>query len=82
MTVLSNSILQARLPSGNAAVYELQPQHLNLQHWGVSLNQAAIEHGRQLAHEHEGRWYKPGGWEEITDLRTIALLERSPEAWA
>lgn len=74
---LSNTILQARLPSGNVAVYELQPQHLNI----TSLNQAAIEHGRQLAHEHDGRWYKPGGWEEITDLRTIALLERNPTAW-
>ena len=74
---LSNTILQARLTSGNVAVYELQPQHLNI----TPLNQAAIEHGRQLAHEHEGRWYKPGGWEEITDLRTIALLERTPTAW-
>lgn len=78
---LSNTILQARLPSGNVAVYELQPQHLNPTHSAWSLNQAAIEHGRQLAHEQDGRWYKPGGWEEITDLRTIALLERNPTAW-
>ena len=80
MLVLSNTILQVRLPSGHAAVYELEPQHLNLQHWGATLNQAAIEHGRQLAHQHGLRWYKAGGWDEITDLKTIALLERAPEA--
>ena len=80
MPVLSNTILCARLPSGARAVYEVQPQHMNLQHWGATLNQAAIEHGRQLAHEHDGRWFKPGGWEEIVDIRTIALLERAPDA--
>lgn len=78
--MMSNTILNAVLTSGNRAVYEVQPQHLNLQHWGASLNQLAVEFGRQLAHAHDGRWYKPGGWEEITDLRTIALLERAPQA--
>lgn len=81
MPVLSNSIFLVRLPSGARAVYEVQPQHVNMQHWGFSLNQSAIEHGRQLAHEHAGRWFKPGSWEEIIDLRTIALLERNPNAW-
>jgi len=80
MPYLSDTILNAVLPSGNRAVYALQPQHVNLQHFGQTLNQAAIAHGRQLAHEQGGRWYKPGGWEEITDLRTLALLERAPEA--
>lgn len=81
MPVLSNSILTVRLPSGNRAVYEVQPQHLNPTHHAWTLNQSAMEHGRQLAHEHDGRWFQPGGWQEITDLRTIALLERSPNAW-
>jgi hypothetical protein len=81
MPVLSNSILLARLPSGALAVYEVQPQHLNPTHYAWTLNQSSIDHGRQLAHQHNGRWFKPGGWDEITDLRTIALLERSPNAW-
>ena len=81
MPVLSNSILTVRLPSGNRAVYQVQPQHLNPPHHAWTLNHSALEHGRQLAHEHDGRWFKPGSWEEITDLRTIALLERSPNAW-
>lgn len=81
MPVLSNTILRAVLPSGNRAVYEVQPQHLNPTHYAWSLNQSAIEHGRQLAVEHDGRWFKPGLREEITDHRTIALLERAPNAW-
>lgn len=79
MPVLSNTVLRVVLPSGNAAVYSVQPQHLN-DLPGTTLNQRAIERGEQLAHEHDGRWYKRGGWEEITDLRTIALLERAPSA--
>lgn len=81
MPVLSNTILLVQLPTGNRAVYEVQPQYLNQTHHAWNLNQSAMEHGRQLAHQHEGRWFKPGGWEEITDLRTIALLDRSPKAW-
>ena len=77
---LSSTLLRVTLPSGNAAVYEVQPQHMNLQHWGASLNQSAIEFGRQLAHELDGRWFKPGGWDEITDPRTIELLEQCADA--
>lgn len=81
MPVLSSTILTVRFSTGNLGVYEVQPQHMNLQHWGASLNQTAIEYGRALAHEHNGKWYWPEAWEEITDLRTIALLERPPNAW-
>jgi hypothetical protein len=81
MPVLSNTVLLARLPSGNRAAYEVQPQHLNPTHGQWTLNQSAIECGRQLAVEHNGQWFKPGLREEITDIRTIALLERAPNAW-
>jgi hypothetical protein len=81
MAILSDTILTARLPSGNRAVYSVQPQHLSPTHHAWTLNQSAIEYGRQLAHELNDRWYKSGGWEEITDLRTIALLERASNAW-
>lgn len=79
MLNLSNSNLQVTLPSGNKAVYSVQPQHMN-DIPGVSLAERAMMYGEQLAHEHGGQWFKPGGWQEITDLRTIALLERCPEA--
>ena len=79
MPTLSDSIFNVVLPSGNRAVYSVQPQHLN-DRPGTTLAERARDYGTQLAHEHDGRWYKPGGWTEITDPRTITLLERSPEA--
>ena len=80
MPVLSNSMLLCRLPiAGHKAVYEVQPHHLN-EVPDLDLNTRALRYGKQIAHEHSGRWYKPEGWVEITDIRTIALLERCPEA--
>lgn len=81
MAVISDSTFQVRLPSGNVAVYSVQPQHVNdSDRPGTTLAQRCLWHGTQIAHERAGHWFKPGGWEEITDLSTIALLERAPEA--
>ena len=76
---LSPTLLTYRLPSGNKAVYEVQPQHLPREDIAESY-QWGIDHGRQIAHEKDGCWFKPSGWEEITDLKTVALLERCPDA--
>jgi len=80
MPVLSDSILAVILPSGNRAVYSVQPQHMNPTHHAWTLNQSAIEYGTQLAVQIAGQWYKPGAKILIDDLRTIALLERASEA--
>lgn len=80
MPYLSNTNLLCTLSPSAKAVYTVQPQHLNLQHFGADLNRTAIEYGTQVAHSMDGVWFKPGGWEEITDLKTIALLERCPSA--
>ncbi len=80
MPTISNTLLLVTLPSGNRALYSVQPQHMNLQHWGATLNQSAIEYGEQIAVELSGKWYKHGGKVEITDHRTIAIIERAPEA--
>ena len=71
---MTNSLLQVVLPSGNRAVYEVQPQHLN-EVIGLTLAERARCYGTQLAHELDGRWYKAGGWEEVTDPRLLKLLE-------
>lgn len=77
--VLSDSTFLVHTDHGRI-VYSVQPQHLN-DRPGSTLRDRAMSYGRQLAHATpDGRWYKPGGWEEITDLRTIALLERAPKA--
>lgn len=80
MPVLSDSTFAVIFPeTGNRAVYSVQPQHLN-DRPGTTLSERARFYGEQLAHECNGRWYKPGEWVEITDPRTIALLERVPQA--
>jgi len=80
MSIISNIFLIVTLPSGNRALYSVQPQHMNPRHWGATLHQSAIEYGEQIAVENGGQWYKPGLREPITDHRAIALIERSPEA--
>jgi len=73
----ANGTVKVILPiTGEMAVYDVQPQHMNLQHFGGSLAEAARNYGRQMAHARDGKWYRRGSWEEITDLRTLALLEK------
>ena len=40
---LSNTCVKATLPSGNHAVYEVQPQHLNLQHFDAKAAPLALQ---------------------------------------
>lgn len=79
MSVISDSLFIVRLPSGNRALYAIQPHRL-IDYPGSTLNQRAIDYGEQIAHELNGKWFKPGGWIEITDIKTLALIERNPEA--
>ena len=75
---LSNTIFLVVLPSGNRAVYDVQPQHIN----GPEnmLAERARDYGTQLAVEIAGQWYKPGAHTLIDDPRTIALLNRTRKA--
>jgi len=79
MSVISDSTFSVVLPSGNRAVYAVQPQHLN-DRPGTTLAERARDYGTQLAVEIAGQWYKPGAKILIDDPRTIALLNRVPEA--
>lgn len=71
---MSSVFMTVRLVSGNLAVYEVQPQHVprpdipQSKHW-------PREYGRQIAHELNGKWYRPGGWVEINDPKAVELLE-------
>lgn len=91
---LSNTCVKATLHSGNHAVYEVQPQHMNLQHFDVqagpkaskaplTLNQIAISYGRLIAVKNGQDWYdkrstRPAWSCRITDRATIAALEACP----
>lgn len=70
---MSTQVIAIRLSTGNKAVYEVMPQHVPRE--GVlESRQWPQNYGVQLAHELNGKWYKPGGWKEITDQETIDLL--------
>lgn len=60
-------------------VYSVQPHQL-IDRPGSTLRERAMDYGTQLAVFNQGQWYKPGMREAITDRRTIALLERVPNA--
>ena len=77
MPVISDSLFIVRLPSKNLALYSVQPQHVPRDDIPASADWPRM-FGTQIAHELRGQWFKPGGWVEITDARTLALIERCP----
>lgn len=76
--VLSDSTFLVTTDHGRI-VYSVQPHQL-IDRPGSTLRERAMDHGTQLAVFNQGQWYKPGMREQITDKRTIALLERVPNA--
>ena len=75
---LSNTLFLVRLPSGNNAVYSVQPQHINGPE--NDLNNRAMLYGVQVAVcFDDGVWYQ--NRQAINDKRTIQLLESSQKAW-
>ena len=80
MPTLSDTRLLVTLPTGHRAVYLVPPQHLTPRASNTTQNEQAWMYGKQVAVENGGRWYRPGLREEITDPKTVALLERAPAA--
>ena len=80
--ILSDSLFLVHTDFGSI-VYLMPPQHLN-DRPGTTLQSRCIEYGKQLAVLNNGQWqqwYQPGRkWRALTDARTIALLERVPDA--
>lgn len=96
MAILSDSTFIVTQADGNRAVYSLQPQHLNdipgttlaervLKHGralAVEIDGRWHKQFRRLdtAPDSLNHWTPTPCTEEITDPRTIALIERCPEA--
>jgi len=80
MPLLSYTAMLVILPSGARAVYLVPPPHLNPTASNVTQNENAYMYGLQVAVEHNGAWFRSGLREEITDLKTLALIERAPQA--
>jgi hypothetical protein len=62
----SNVLVRVTLSSGNQAIYDCQPQHVPRADNPASL-ELPVLYGVQIAHESQGQWFYPGGWDEITD---------------
>jgi hypothetical protein len=73
--IIGESLFNVVLPSGNRAVYSVQPQHIPRDDIPESFNWPIL-YGKQIAVEFDGTWHD--GKNQITDLKTIALLERVP----
>lgn len=63
------------VPQANAwpAVYSVQPQHLPRADNPQSLQWPA-QFGQMVAHFHQGQWFKPGGWVQITNPQVLEAL--------
>lgn len=79
MPLLSNVILRVEQPNGEMMIVEVEPQHVNIPP-GSSLKQQALERGRVLAYEKDNKWYRASNNELIDDKRTLALIDRCPDA--
>lgn len=76
MPVISDTLLTVTFPNGRRAVFSVQPQHVPRDDIPESYAWPS-QYGRQVAIEGPGGdWYSSPG-EKITDLRTIALIERA-----
>lgn len=77
---LSYAHFMVTLPSGNPAVYLVQPQHLPRED-AEHTKEWPIMYGEQIAVKflNEDKWVSSKDRKEITDLKLIALLERCPK---
>ena len=73
MHTLTNSLVRVVLNSGNIAIYRVQPQHLPRENIPQS-REWPLMYGEQIAHQLGDKWFHVGGWNEITDKKTLTLL--------
>lgn len=61
------------LPSGNPAVYDILPRHVPTPDDPQSYLYP-MRYGTQIAHEKDGLWFNPGGWNPVQDSRAVTNL--------
>lgn len=62
----NNVLVRVMLSSGNQAIYDCQPQHVPREGEQQTL-ELPLLYGTQVAHESQGQWFYPDGWDEIQD---------------
>ena len=68
MNTLNKVLIRVTLNSGNQAIYDVSPQHVPRGDIPQS-KEWPVMYGTQVAHESQGLWFYPDGWEEITDKK-------------
>jgi hypothetical protein len=75
----TSSLVLVTLPSGNQAIYDVQTHNLPRADKPESFRWP-IDHGTQIAHEKDGRWYATGGWSKLESVAVIAIRASFPDA--
>lgn len=71
-------LIAAPQRNGWPAVYSVQPQHMPRADIQDSIEWPG-KYGFIIAHFHHGKWFKPGGWVEITNQKVLDALNSVPE---
>jgi hypothetical protein len=71
---MSETIVRVVLPSGNHALYSVQPQHLPRESVQQSYQWPSM-YGQQLAVRINGDWFKPGLREKMLDQDACNSIE-------
>lgn len=72
------ALIAAPQRNGWPAVYSVQSRHMPRADIQDSIEWPG-KHGLIIAHFHHGKWFKPGGWVEITNQKVIQALNSVPE---
>jgi hypothetical protein len=73
MQTSNKVMIRVTLNSGNQAIYDCQPQHVPTVDIPDSI-QWPVMYGKQVAHESQGLWFYPGGWDEIKDKKLCHMF--------
>lgn len=82
---LSNTFVRVVLPSGDAAIYEAQPNHFIKRCSNISINQQIMDYGKQIAVCINGVWHikqKPVNLEMAVALEKITGIPEELETTA
>ena len=71
---MNETIVRVVLPSGNHALYSVQPQHLPRESVQQSYQWPSM-YGQQLAVRINGDWFKPGLREKMADQSACDAVE-------
>jgi hypothetical protein len=70
---MTNVLMRVLLSSGNYALYDVQPNHVPRDDIPQSI-EWPVMYGTQIAHESQGLWFYPNGWNRIEDEKLCIMF--------